>query len=244
MIFKTLIFSLALSFVVQANDISPNTDVRLVLGSRNPENSIMKNQTQLFAEEIKHRTGIQLVFEYVPSKRSLQLANNGVLDGEAGRIKALVNNEDYANLRIVDGPWTRAHYVVLQKAGSHRQIQSYSDLVDKKVCHTRGQLMAPIRLKQYAIEQVFTSTTNEQVIHMLVQDRCDAVLYFFEQSNPEIVAFLKENRVSFKTVLEQHNGYIFLHKKHQALIPILESALKTIEKDGTRALITSQFNKY
>jgi len=73
----------------------------------------------------------------------------------------------------------------------------------------------------------------EQMFEMLQLGRVDLVLY----TKADGLALIREKRLStisdLRPALKDVNLYLYLNRKHQALVPKLAAAIKAMKEDGT-----------
>ena len=173
---------------------------------------------------LETQPSIKFRFSDLPAARSLALANNGVIDGDIIRIRDI--NREFQNLVRVEVPictieisafsWTPNVTV-----GSFAALADMDDLVlstqiGRKLIQSKLEA-APNRLFVESVQRLFV---------LLEQKRSDIVVLDRPTAYWIIGKRLKRSIYEVAdTPLAQQDYYLYLHKKHAALVPALEQAL-------------------
>ncbi|SMP88964.1 polar amino acid transport system substrate-binding protein [Epsilonproteobacteria bacterium SCGC AD-308-P11] len=224
----TIIFLLTLSFLHAAEQV-----LTINSGFSVPETHLLES---IIKEGFK-RADIPLKYQTLPNQRSLINANNGIDDGEAARIWEI--NKFYPNLLRVPVSIHSIDLVVLSRENLY--IKKPSDLKPFNVGVIRGMKIAE-QIAENAKPLSLTKTTDHlTLIKMLSTHRLDVIV----TSKIALLTGLSETKekgffMASKPLLSRPL-YMYLHKKHQALIPQFEKAFNSMVEDGTYKKIRDHF---
>ena len=176
-------------------------------------------------EKAYERAGLPVVFVSLPTKRSLYLAAEGSLDGEAGRIAGL--EKHYPSLVRVDVPlmdFQGAAYVL-----GRRNIRVFRDaLLDRlRTGALGGVVWAKDVMKGRRLERV---NTYETLFNMLQEGRIDIALSSrvgaeeVLRSDPERYGRIRQ----LEPLVYKVPFYHYLHMKNADIVPKLEKALREL----------------
>lgn len=163
-------------------------------------------------------------FLYYPSKRGLQLVNQGMLDAEAGRFEMVAKS--YSSLIKIDEPIRFFHsgYFCLEKEscriGKSTVVAAQSGFQSAELfcrtnqlnCHLENNPHLLARMLEKQIAQVFFSLNSE----------AELVLCSF---NADTIYFAPISSFSYPS-------YHYVHKRHVRLVPKLEASMKHLRKTG------------
>jgi polar amino acid transport system substrate-binding protein len=198
-----------------------------------PETLAAWKFVHLVTDEMFRRVNIRLTYNVLPARRASEEANNGNLDGDNARIYEY--NEHFPNLLRVD----EAIYTQILAAYATDpaiRLDSWKSLHDTKyhVEYLRGVVFVEMKLSEVVSPKYLSAiTTRKQGIEKLAAGRTDV----FIDVEGLIASLL--NRDEFKDagikqagVLESNQLYLYMHKKHAALLPKLKEALIQIKAEG------------
>jgi polar amino acid transport system substrate-binding protein len=185
-------------------------------------------------QELSRRLGIKIIIDQVESgERVLINANSGIDDGDVGRGPGL--EKRYPNLVIVPVPVY--HY---QMAVFSRNVDFHVAGAESIKPYDIGILRGWKILEDITrgARSVTSVESGEQLFTMLDKGRIEIAV--FEKS--QALAILNKMKISgiklLKPSLLEGDFYLYLHKKHQELIPAITKELKNMQKDGTIKRIT------
>jgi polar amino acid transport system substrate-binding protein len=180
------------------------------------------------AREAINRIGYQLDINHLPAERGLRNANNGLIDGEMSRIKGLDNI--YHNLIRVPEKIMSWEFCVFSKKPIDLQ-KGWASLEDKNVAFINGWKILEKNVPKSA---TITKTRNsQQLFTLLKRNRTDFIVYE-RWGGSLVLKKLQLDKVSLqRPFLASREMFIYLHKKHKALVPGLASALADMKKDGS-----------
>lgn len=173
-------------------------------------------------EVVYARAGLPVEFVPLPQRRSLHLAAEGLLDGDAGRIYGL--EKDYPTMVRVGGKLLDFNGAAYALKG--RDIGEYRDsLLDgMKVGALWGVVWVERVMKGRDLEQL---KTYESLFAMLLDGRIDIALS--SQRSAETIFSkaprLYENIQRLEPLVFQTTFYHYLNEKNADIVPLLEKAL-------------------
>ncbi|WP_339864046.1 hypothetical protein [Paremcibacter congregatus] len=190
------------------------------------ERSRIHERSRTIVKQAYEKAGIKYRFTPLPSLRSLEEANAGVIDGEVGRIPEAVKR--YKNLVRVNVP---IYYGTGYAFTTRNDIDVYQDDLLSKyhVGYRRGSLWAAIELRG---READIAKNHLTLFKMLSRGRFDIALAappfekdvqrFIKESNPRVIRLEPAVRTS--------PVYHFVHRKNAAIIPKLEAALRALQE--------------
>ncbi len=192
------------------------------------------------AKEAFQRIGIRIELPYLPTERSISAANDGLHDGELNRVKGLENI--YPNLIRVDENMMDFEFVGFTK---HASVEggSWNRLQPFQLGIIKGWKILEANVGTFPHVTYFYSA--EDLFNGLNLNRIDIVLYGKLMGFAVISEMGLENIKIITPPFASKKMYMYLHKKHQALIPELSHALRQMKQDGAYERIVSQsMHKY
>ncbi|WFS62952.1 transporter substrate-binding domain-containing protein [Pseudodesulfovibrio thermohalotolerans] len=180
-------------------------------------------------EAVYRRAGLPVEFVSLPTKRSLVLASDGILDGDAGRIPNLEKN--YPSLIRVNVPLLEliGTAYVLKKREMERFDKSLLD--EMTVGAVRGVLWAE---RVMAGRPLVLVNNYETLFNMLLEGRIDIALgsrssaeKAFREQAGRFDGIRGLSPSAFRTPF-----YHYLHEKNARIVPRLEKALRELRAEG------------
>lgn len=179
------------------------------------------------AREAFRRAGYGLRVVPLPIERALVNANAGIEDGDLFRAAGF--EKDYPNLLQVPQPLIDQDFVALTLRADV-EVRSWSDLARYSIAHITGQKIIERQLQGAA--NVTTVRDGELLLELLVNGRVDIIVH-----NRWVALWLARRAGRTVRVLEppllRVPMYMYLHRKHEALVPRLAAALVDVQRDGT-----------
>jgi len=197
-----------------------------------PTMSFFKKMSTTYTEAFSRMgCGFKLISQ--PGERAMIDANQGIVDGEAGRISN-IDKIKYANLIMVPYP------IVTTKDGAYAtdhsiNINGWESLVGKpyRVGLIKGIKSVEQKLPLYVDKaNIVTLSDPEQSLKMLQAKRIDL---FIAGTQIEDSAFMKSGAyddVKLVGIVETKVLYPWLHKRHENLVQRLADTLKTMKSEG------------
>jgi polar amino acid transport system substrate-binding protein len=178
------------------------------------------------AGEMFRRAGVRLRLVRLPAERGLLNANAGTEDGDMVRIAGL--EAHYPNLvrvpeKLLD--WEFAAF------GKDAALPARGDILrTRPVGHIRGWKIYEQQLA--GASQIVTAEDTEQLFRQLQRDRIEIALYERWQGLSRIRHQGLTGVHALEPLLATREMFIYLHKRHAALVPKLAAALRAIKAEG------------
>ncbi len=184
--------------------------------------------------EMFRRAGVQLRLIKIPSERALINVNDGIDDGDLTRIAGL--EQQYPNLIRVPEKLMQWEFAAFCKRCP--RSSSWDALRRHAVGHVKGWKIYEQNMA--GAERVTTAVDPDQLFRLLALDRIEVALY----ERWIGLAYLKEHGITGVQVLlpplVSREMYIYLHKRHAALVPKLARALRALKHEGFYARVYRQ----
>lgn len=182
----------------------------------------------LLVREAFRRIGVQVRFFHVQPERALVNVNRGIDDGNLIRVSGLMGA--YPNIRQVPEELFSYEFVVFSKRGLF-QPKDWKSLRPYRIAFIRGW---KILEKNVSEARSITKTTDErELFELLRSGKVDAVIHERWRGRHMIKVMGLEGFEALEPALTQRKMFIYMHKRHEALIPNIADALKSMKKDGT-----------
>lgn len=205
---ETLVLNTAFTFPLSTNEQSGFIDV--------------------IVNEALGRIGFELESVWLPAERALINANAGIDDGDLLRIAGL--QKTYPNLIQVPETVIDLEFVVFTKHANFR-ITDWQSLKPYSIAYITGWKILERNITDAA--KITKVKNAEQLFTMLLKDRVDVIVY----SRWVGLGYIRQNDIRGIKIMEPplatRNLYVYLHKKHQHLVPKLATSLQTIKSDGS-----------
>ncbi|MEQ5875957.1 transporter substrate-binding domain-containing protein [Pseudoalteromonas sp. NFXS39] len=166
-------------------------------------------------------------------QNALVAANQGVLDGQLGRIADVKDN--YPNLLKVDYPLFDFNLVLLKNC---QQCQ-YEELKSLAIQSSYPAAQSYIERHPFNGDVIKVRNVTAQ-LNLLTQKRVEGTIlldFLLSTKHPNF------NQTAFhKQVLMPMQSYHFVHKRHKAIIPQLTRVLKKLDENGTVHFLKSKYH--
>lgn len=178
------------------------------------------------AGETFRRAGVRLRLIKLPAERGLINANSGIDDGDLTRIAGL--ETQYPNLirvpeKLVD--WEFAAF------GRNAALPAIWDVLrSRPVGHIRGWKIYEKQL--VGAPSVVTSDDPAQLFRQLQLGRIEVALYERWLGLGIVQRMGLHGVAPLEPLLDKREMYIYLNKRHAALVPKLAQALRAIKAEG------------
>ena len=187
---------------------------------------------ELLSQECLRRVGVDLKLVSLASERSLTAANQGEVDGEGLRVAGLGGPDGpYPNLIQVPERFVRISFVAFAKNATISLDNGWDGLKPYRIAFINGWKM--LEANAQGARVVNKVGNPEQLFRMLDEGRVDLVLYTYADG------LLLARNLGLRSVaplsppLKEVDMYLYLHKKHRALVPKLSQALRELKADGS-----------
>lgn len=184
--------------------------------------------TDLLIAALSKRLRLPMSLSVNPAAaRAISLANDGADDGLAARVAGL--EKDYPNLIQVPEPIFVNDFVACTNA-PQPSIKTWADLSPHSVAHIIGWQIFERNLP--ALRELTTTRDSRQLVQLLQNQRADVILHERWQALWQ-ARQLGHAIIVQEPPLAQVPMYLYLHKKHAALIPAISAELVAMKADGT-----------
>lgn len=201
----------------------------LVLNNTNAppySNDARTGYADLIAIEAFRRIGVELRLVVVPAERALLNANAGIEDGELARIAGL--EAQYPNLIRVPEKFIDWEFTSFTKDPT--LAMDWPSIRLRSTAHIKGWKIYERELKGAA--SVIAADDPAQLFRLLETGRVDTVLYERWLG----LALLKTQHltgtIAHVPPLETRGMFIYLHRRHAAIVPSLSEALRALKAEG------------
>ncbi|MCI4625598.1 MAG: transporter substrate-binding domain-containing protein [Candidatus Magnetoovum sp. WYHC-5] len=184
----------------------------------------------LIYKDLSRRLGINIIINYLPAERALKNANSGIDDGDIGRIVNINATGEYPNLVRVPEHIMQLQIMVFTSK-PNVVVKTPEDLRPYDVGIITGWKIAERNTtKAHSITKV---EEVKQLFTMLEKGRIDIAL-IERMIGMKLLkdSGIKNVRMSSTPLIEEH-FYLYLNKKHKALVPKFVDAIKAMKADGT-----------
>jgi len=179
------------------------------------------------AREAFRRAGYGLRVVPLPIERALVNANAGVEDGDLYRAAGF--EKDYPNLVQVPQPLVDQDFVAFTLR-TDVEVRQWADLARYSVAHITGQKIIERQLQGAA--NVTTVRDSELLLGLLTNGRVDVIV-----NNRWVgLSVARQAGIAIRVLeppLLRVPMYMYLHRKHAALVPRVAAALADVKRDGT-----------
>jgi polar amino acid transport system substrate-binding protein len=211
----------------------------------NPTLTLSTNNTPLdrkaleqLSQESLRRIGVDLKLVSLPSERSLTAANLGEVDGEGLRVGGLGGPDGpYPNLVQVPERFVRISFVAFAKNATISLDNGWDSLKPYRIAFINGWKMFEANAQGARV--VNKVDKPEQLFRMLDEGRVDLVLYTHADGLLLARNLGLTSVAPLSPALKEVDMYLYLHKKHQALVPKLTQAIRDLKADGSYNRILS-----
>ncbi len=189
----------------------------------------------LIVKEAFNRLDITAELPFLPAERSIMAANSGIHDGELNRIEGM--ERMYPNLVRVPESNMDFKFVAFSKKYDF-ETTDWSALNSLRVGFIKGWKVLEQNMKNHP-DLIYVNSA-EQLFRQLDKEHIDIALY------GELVGYaqLKEMNITDYKVLSPplatKKMYMYLNKRHEAIVPKVAEALKSMKSDGTYERIVKQ----
>jgi polar amino acid transport system substrate-binding protein len=181
------------------------------------------------SQEAFRRLGMDFRTISLPSERSLVSANQGEFDGEGLRVAGL--GSQYPNLVQVQEPYVRISFVAFARDGGIDLSQGWESLKPYRVAFINGWKM--FESNASGARSVTKVDTPEQAFRMLAAGRIDLALYTKADGMALLRGMGLPEIAPLTPSLKDVDMFLYLHRKHESLVPRLAQVLRDMKADGS-----------
>jgi polar amino acid transport system substrate-binding protein len=175
--------------------------------------------------------GFKLISQ--PGERAMVDANQGIVDGEAGRV-SIIDKQKYNNLIMVPQPITTMQDGAYSTDPSIK-INGWESLAGKpyRVGLLKGIKSVEQKLSLYVDKaHIITLSDPEQSMKVLLAKRIDLVIVGTQIEDSTYMHSGAYKAVKRVGIVETKVLYPWMHKRHANLIRPLADTLKTVKSEG------------
>ncbi|OGQ96426.1 MAG: hypothetical protein A2521_08845 [Deltaproteobacteria bacterium RIFOXYD12_FULL_57_12] len=189
-------------------------------------------------ETIFARLGLQVTTQLLPPERALINANDGIDDGDAGRVDGIA--AQYPNLIQIPEPLLRGDLVAVTKNISLETVD-WQALQPYNIVIVQGHKGAEAGIG--TPRSLLKVKSLDLLLQMIADDKAEvAICERFTCLGMLSILKLQGIRV-LEPALASVDTYLYLHKKHAALVPELAAALRAMKSDGSYDRIVAEFTE-
>jgi len=190
-------------------------------------------EDRIVAEAFR-RIGVEVKLIILPSERCLQNANAGIDDGNYTRIAGLPLAQ-YPNLIMVPEPVSELIFTVFTRSPDFNAA-TWADLQGRQVGAVTGWKIVEMNLKNG--QHLQRVRDEEATFALLDKGRVEAIVGGLYTGREIIRTHGYQGMRALSPPLATEPMYLYLNKRHAALVPKLAEALRSMRRDGTQQRIT------
>jgi len=188
--------------------------------------SPLSDVVERVVSEALSRRGLSAQFNKMPLLRSINMSNEGALDGDLLRIADAAKN--FQNLVAVPTPVAMIHVAIYGNDPALVNLPR-KELAKHKVGLTRGTLALVKHSEGMSVTDTQTLGTT---FDMLKNKRFDIAMMIYVDAELEIAKHNLTGIARRPSYWASEPAHLFLNKKHKDLIPTINSALLEMQKEG------------
>jgi polar amino acid transport system substrate-binding protein len=173
------------------------------------------------------RLGYEIELQGYPAERALLMANDGLVDGEAGRVSVV--EQACPNLIRVPTPLYINRIAILTTDTEVVPDKGWGQLLDKRACIRNGYKFLESRVRG---ENRHVVSSYEKMLELLRNKRVDVGLAEFFDILPAL------NKVGLRGLrmlcepMASNPMYHYLNKRHADLVPRIDAVLRDMTTEG------------
>ncbi len=203
-----------------------------------------KGLVDLITKERFARSGLNVTLQPVPNAQALEQADSGIFDGDIMRIGEAVTKK-YQNLLRVPGTFYRFEFMVFTKNRDFKLTEGWNSLKTQRVAIPQGWVLLEDKLTESNTVSVERISSPAQLFSALHRGKVDAIVFERMMGYELLKSLGSKDIVAIEPPLDNKEMFLYLNKKHEALVPKLDDALKSMINDGTIKKLTDDFlSKY
>lgn len=187
--------------------------------------------------EAFRRIGFKVEIVYTPTAKSLPDVNAGIMDGEINRIAGM--ETQFPNLRRISEPNMTMEFV----AFSSRPvvINGWESIQGHEIGLVKGWRILEENTKGFPF--VATVPTEIELFTMLRKGRIDLALY------DKLTGYAVLKELGYESIshldppLAQRDMFLYVHRKHEAIMEKIAASLRAMKRDGTYDRIKAEVLK-
>jgi polar amino acid transport system substrate-binding protein len=178
-------------------------------------------------KQVFSRNGLKVSVQFLPAERAIQQANSGMNDGDGPRVAGL--ETQYTDLIQVPEKFLDMEFVGFSKNAAIR-TDRWESLKPYRIGFIRGWKILEANI--VGTQSLDIAGNTENLFNLLKKDRIDiAVIGKAEGLNHIMEQRIKDIRV-LSPPLAKKEMFLYLHKKHENLVPKIAASLKDMKREG------------
>lgn len=173
------------------------------------------------------RLGVEVEVLALPAERSMINVNSGVDDGDMFRIAGV--ERDYPNLIRIPEKVLDFEFIVYTKR-TDISIRNWDDLQPYVVAYTTGWRIFDLNVK--GVRELTKTSSLHELFPLLEKKRADVIL--LDRWQGQWIVHQNSYKVHLlEPPLARLEMFMYLNKKHAALVPRVAKALADMKADGS-----------
>ena len=210
----------------------------LKLTTADNQNSSRSKVMNAVLIECFNRMGMGLEIIHLPSKRSLINANLGIEDGNFVRTDGI--SATYPHLVKVPENISVNRIMAFSK-NSAIKVNGWKSLLKYQIAYINGWKNCERELQQSKRK---IAVKNEELLFTLIEKNRADVAIFGESTGVEVIRELGYSDIkALEPPIVVSALFLYIHKKHEELIPEIVQTLRGMKEDGTFTQLLQQFHQ-
>lgn len=172
------------------------------------------------------RIGVRCEFVPIPLLRLIEMANDGQVDADIGRIPEIASR--YPNLIRLSTPICQTDVAVYGRTADFAR-RTRSEIAGMSIGIVRGVFVLSKHTQGMKVIEV---QNFEAITNMMLNQRIDAAVAIYLDTEVQVRDKRIAEMVRWPYLWASEPLHFLLHKSHAALVPKLEEALARMAKDG------------
>lgn len=181
----------------------------------------------LLAREAFRRVGVEVEVTAVPTERSLINVNSGLDDGDIFRVAGV--EAAYPNVIRIPEKTIDNDFIAYSRIPGI-QIRNWADLQAYSVAYATG--WKPYERNVKNVKELTTTSSIHELFPLLEKGRADIILMDRWQGQ-WVVQQMGYQLKPLEPPLARFEMFMYLNKKHAALVPKVAQALRDMKVDGS-----------
>jgi polar amino acid transport system substrate-binding protein len=184
--------------------------------------------------EAFRRIGMEVDFVYTATAKSLADVNAGLFDAEINRIAGI--EAQYPDLRRVTEPNMVMDFVAFSSRDI--PIDGWESLQDLDIGMVKGWKILETNTEGYP--GVVKVPSEIELFRMLGRGRLDVALYDLLTGYVVLGDLGLQNIAHLEPPLASLEMYLYVHRKHEGILPAIAGSLRAMKADGTYDRIVAE----
>jgi polar amino acid transport system substrate-binding protein len=191
----------------------------------------------VIVKEAFSRIGIKIQIVPTDRKQALEKANKGLYDGDLMRVDGA--SQRYPNLIQIPETFYDFDFVAFSK-NLNVPMTGWEGLKPYRVGIPEGSVELSKNVTEQNTKSVLKFASPFDMFNSLRKGEADLVIYERLMGYEEIREVGMSDIHALEPSFSKQQMFLYLHKKHQDLVPKVAAALSDMKKDGTIQKLTSE----